>query len=308
MSIELPLVDDHLFIDASTLEKYTTCRRSYEYYGLHKRRLAGERPALIFGQALHKALELHYRGADVLDVVQAIHSVFRESGPIPEGDHRTAAFCQDVFLAYTANYPVEPFDVLTDAATGQPLVESPFSLPLGLVTYQGRPIQVVWTGRLDLIVKFRELPAPPFHLDHKTTSIMGEKYFDEYMNEQAQIGYAWATKKMLGLERPEGFMINAICSRPPTKTGKGTEFRRQRFFLDNDRLDEWEENTLEQVQGLVRDAERGVFPMHMKWCVGKYGKCSYFDVCSLPRDERIGFLHSTLYTDVTWSPLNPPSI
>lgn len=305
----LPLVDGCLIIDNSTLEKFTTCPRSYNFYGLHKRELAETRMPLVFGEAVHQALEYRYGHAvdayepEFMDVKQGMKDILEEAlreVAIPPDDHRTIGFGHDLIEAYCkyGEYQVEPFQVMSVTIDGRTRLanELPFMIPLATL----RGIPVFWSGRIDLIVKWSD--GEESHLDHKTTSRLGESYFDDYKNDQGQIGYAWAKWKLTG-EMPKGFTINAICCRKPTRTGVMFEFQRRRFALDPERILEWEENVCWVISDLLQMYENGRFPAHTKWCAGKYGPCPYLDVCTLPLSSRGMLLQGPLYKDVTWSPL-----
>lgn len=314
---ELPIVDGHFLIDNSSLEYYTTCRRSYEYHTLHRRVLAESRSALAFGGLIHRCLELRYAwesttGQNPLDTafdeierqqVAIIEDHFRDT-PVSEGDHRTAALAHEVVLLYNKYYVNEPFEILKDT-TGKPLVEVPFALTLGTLEFQGRPIVVVWTGRLDAITRWTA-DNKVVHMDHKTSSIGGDRFFNDFLNDQGQIGYAWALQKILQM-RVEGFCINALFIRRPTATGSSIEFKRRKYPLDSERIDEWQFNTLSLVSDVLRDYDRKFFPMESKWCNGKYGQCPYLDVCTVPPLGRRAMLYSGLYRDDDWSPLNKPT-
>jgi hypothetical protein len=301
----LPLTDGALLIDTSTLEKYTTCRRSMQYYGIQKREPSGEKVPLTFGKGVHLGLESHYRGHNFEETIQVMRKFY--DNPLhtpPEGDHRTLAYSEHLLEKYQLHYYNEPFEILKDDE-GEPYVERSFAVFLGNVEY-GNPetelfesIPVFYTGRIDLIVVWDGKICP---LDHKTTSMMGARFFDEFYNGQQPIGYAWAVQKTFGVE-VDGFVVNALACRKPTKTGKGIEFDRMKFAIDPERIVEWEINTLTIIQDMVEDHSRGYFPMETKWCVGKYGKCPYFEVCTLPHSSRHKMLGSGLYRDVTWSPL-----
>jgi len=290
----LPVIDGHLFIDNSTLERFTTCARSYEYYGLHKRQLAEGKPALTFGKAVHAGLEAHYREEPIEKQMRSIQDVFVES-PVPIDEYRNAAFANDVMAAYRTEHLAEPFEVLR-AEDDKPLLEVPFAYELGSV----EGITIMWTGRIDMMVRWDDGRCS--HVDHKTTSRGGATFFDEFINDQAQLGYCWATRKALG--KTCGFMINGLVCRAPTRTGKGLEFIRQRFDVTNDRIDEWQDNTMWIIHNLIAMHKHNMLPMETKWCCGKYGKCPYLDVCSVQRSSRLGLLYSNLYEPVTWSPLN----
>lgn len=323
--MNLPLIDNCLFLDNTTLEKFTTCPRSAEYYTIHKRDINRSSDATNYGSAIHEALAAHYIGSDLPSQHAALLKWFASNPQTSDDCWRTPDLAVELVTKYNKNYPGEVFEVIkTDE--GKPMVELPFAIPLGKVAYEAivegfyidhfgnrtkyttgiaknfepREITIVWTGRIDALVCENNMT---FVLDHKTTSQMGAGYFDEFENSSQMLGYMWAAQHLLK-SKVHGVIINALCTRKPTKTGKGIEFQRNRIFPDSDRITEWHHDTLTIVSDFIMMAQRNYFPMHRKWCVGKYGKCPYYDVCTLPASQREQFIASDLYKDVTWSPLN----
>lgn len=334
MTTPLPLIDNCLFIDATAFERYTTCRRSFEYYFLRKRESSGRRPALEAGAILHTILEcrgrlshttaianiekvqeqlahLCYAGFDAAQplspelqaYLDTLHAPWTQMFPGYQpalDDFRTESFMIDTLRAYNKQYPTDPFEPLFDE-DGLPLVELSFAARLcsfSIPTISPNPITIYWSGRLDLPTRWPDKTI--WNVDYKTSTM--DTGFDEYCNDQAQLGYLWALWKKTGI-MPKGFMIDQILWRAPTKSGKGTEFRRHMESVVPERIEEWEENTIRIFEDILHDYARSYFPMETKWCKGKFGCCPYLDICKLPPQNRDVLLNSTFYKDVTWSPL-----
>jgi hypothetical protein len=306
----LPLIDGCLFLDNTTMEYLITCARSTEYYVLHKRRLAEQKSALFFGGAVHSALEYRYKNAgrvDPLSIPDAqaalLSQIFADSPATPD-DHRTCSLATEIIRVYNQVYALEEFKIL--CANGEPLVEQAFAielcrLPVGKDVHPSGEVVVIYTGRIDLIVEWDGI----FNIDHKTTSIMGAGFFEEQSMSPQQEGYMWAVNKTLGI-MPSGYVINAIRTRPPAKTRDAVtreDFVRQKYYCPAERVAEWERNIIEIVREFLWKYERGYLPMEKKWCIHKYGRCQYFDVCTLPQENRAMMLSSGLYATNTWSPL-----
>jgi hypothetical protein len=85
------------------------------------------------------------------------------------------------------------------------------------------------------------------------------------------------------------------------------QFYREPFYIDQAELDEWERNTIVIIEEMLWHYSRGYFPQKRKWCVGKYGRCQFYDVCSLPAQQRPLMLQSNMFIEDTWTPLNKPS-
>lgn len=305
----LPLIDGALFIDNSTLEYLTTCPRAFQFKALHKRISAESRPALNFGGAIHTALEVRYRmaGNEPVDEavefaqVDALERHFAER-PIDD-NYRTLDLAYHIVRKYNSQYISEPFEILANEADGKPLVELSFAHKLGDFRYRDDSLPVFYMGRIDLLVWWPK--GHLFVVDHKTTSIMGQGFFEEQRMSAQQHGYLWAAQKSTGL-RAEGFAINAIRTRPPAKTRAAVEtddFQREKYFIAPEAIVEWEYNVTALIDEMLWHHARGYFPMKTKWCVGKYGRCPYFEICSLPPESRGLMLNTNMFTTDTWSPL-----
>lgn len=335
--------DFQFSIDNSSSERFTTCARSAEYYIVHRREATSLNPALAFGKAVHSALEVKYlyelSPAVRQKQLELVTKAFQNDPP-PIDDHRTLDRAMDVVERYDKKYPFEPFEVAKHPLTLEPCVEMKFEQKLGKVEVNdwvpvwptldlntpnlklGRvhalghwteptmyapathvyisSVYVLWTGRIDMIVK---LDGLLWVLDHKTTQMMGPQFFDDFILSNQTVGYTWAAEQIM--QAPvAGLILNALAVRKPTKTGVATEFQRQRFVYDKDQIHEWHENMLVLVSDFLHHLARGYFPMQTKWCFGKYGKCQYHNVCTQKPKDRMQYLGSGDYKNVTWSPLN----
>ena len=293
--------DGALFLDNTALEKITTCPRSAFYYLVRKREGDGKKGALNFGSGVHEGLAYRYSNAGVYNdgecrqkSCEKTHEHFLLN-PQPDDEWRTADLAVRVVDKYCNENITEIFTVNKDSI-GKPVVECGFAVPIGEI--DGIPI--IWTGKIDVAIT---LEQGLWLMDHKTTSILGPTYFQQFYNAGQFIGYTWAYRQLTG-QQPRGVLINAIAVRKPSKTGKEIEFARERIAYTNDQVNEWQNNTLNIIATFLGYCNSGYFPMHTAWCHAKYGVCPYFDVCTLPTAQREILLTSRAYKDVTWSPLN----
>jgi hypothetical protein len=329
----LPLIDDALFLDNSSLERFTTCPRSAEYYICNKRESSDERIALAFGKAIHKILEARYRhnpnvvtkvpGISTTDtndiMLAAARDAFADWKNEDPEEFRNFSTAVTFIEKYNTHYPMEGFEILR-LPDGSPAIEVPFAVPLGSLTIDGEipvrlptgevtsrhlsTLKIIWTGRIDMIVKRGDAI---FLVDHKTTSMMGPQYFKEFDLSSQVYGYIWAASTLLG-KPVSGFLVNALAFRKPTPKGKPFEFQRYPVPADIGLVGEWVNDTLHIVSDFVEMAKRGYFPKHTKWCVGKYGPCPYSPICSLPPSpSRELLLNSGNYKAVQWNPLDNTS-
>lgn len=319
-----------MILDNTSFERLTTCPRSAEYYLLHRREAHAKNAALTFGGAVHAGLEqllLHgYDEAALVHAVKASNDYFAEH-PAPIDEYRTAAIAAEVLVHYAsrATLPDYQWEILH---ADRPLVETPFELPLGVISLNAEvqlpswptpryvsDVHVAWSGKIDAVVNVNECNRVA---DHKTTSIAGDQFVQDFQLSNQTIGYVWAARQLWPQHDVTGFCCNAIHLKRPS-SGKGypgslldrgprggeppLNFFRFYFTYHPSRIEEWENNALEVISDLLHNLRRGYFPMHTKQCFGKYGKCQFHDVCSI--DEmpvRMNLLNSNLYKPVTWDP------
>lgn len=330
----LPLVNGSLFIDNSFIELLDTCPRALQYDRLLRRIGAGENAALNFGSAIHLALEYryrHYRNAApdyLLEEEQTkLLAQYFDEHPCPEDDWRNLNWCIEVIKKYNERYGIEPFNLLLDKDE-QPLVELSFALPLFTWTNdkdylagdEPKQIPVVYTGRIDLPIMTE---GQLWIMDHKTTSMLGDQFFNEQRMSAQHRGYAWAFEQATG-KKVTGFEINAIRSKqPPAYVLSGQEkdykgkrlnpkqwwtesLQRERVYLQDHDLPYWKNNLIAKVKRFFHDYQEDYFPMQTKWCA-MYGKCQYYDVCQLDPQSRGLMLSSGEFTDNLWTPLKQPT-
>lgn len=316
----IPLLDNTLFIDNSSQERIQTCKRSAGYYLAHKREMNKSRPALRFGQIIHKILEYRYLNHGTYcdaDCVKGMVNVADAEFAMWQGepdDYRNYACAVSVIKKYTEQYAIEDFDIIK-LSDGKLFVERMFAAPLGKIkvgrqlwvrnpdnTIEQRHVDeivVVQKGKIDLVFR-RE--GRIYGMDHKTTAIMGPSYFAEFELASQFHGYSWAIQQITG-ELPAGFVINGLGIRKPTKSGQALEFVRQTIPIYPALVSEWQLDTMQLIAEFINGCATNALPKETKWCVGKYGPCEFKPVCGLEPHLRMMSLYSNEYSQVTWDPL-----
>ncbi len=315
-------------IDNSTLEKWQTCPRAFYYYAVEGREKPGS-PALNFGRACHMGWEIFNRHgigeAQVQKVRETLTNHFIEN-PQPADDYRNLDYGIKVMEEYAQKYNISRCSTVEH--DGEPLVEFPFSLNIGEVKIDkqlaysagkllgkeacGREIDedaplyvnklyFFWSGKIDAVVEFDDRR---WVMDHKTASMAGPTFYNDFYLAQQMAGYVWAVRKMFDFP-VEGLLLDAAETRRPTKSGKGLQFNRQFYAYDDWICEEFMLDIRSQIGSCVDQLVTGYFPKKTKWCMGKYGACPYHDVCVMAPEMRSTMLHSSAYGNVHWSPLIP---
>jgi hypothetical protein len=324
-----------LFIDNSNYENIMECKRKGLYRIVHQRQFRGKASALNFGGAVHASLDVRYkRGGPAFDSVQQqLDAGFSHlhAHPVELGDWRTPQLLQEVIMGYSRTYPFDDFQLCT-LDEGAPLVELPFAIPMGEVDLaepillpslelaepaglldqalartgrveirEFRSIPIVWTGKIDLVIN---RGGKIWLADHKTTSVFGPSYYEQYGLSSQFSGYAWAIQQALNTT-VEGVLINVLAIRKPTKTGKGVEFDRKYLPIEQYIVNEFHLNTLNVLSDFLNGFVHGRFNMETTSCRNKWQKnCEYKGVCTMEPQSRLLYLHSGDYETAHWSPLH----
>lgn len=309
--------DATFFIDNSSTERFDTCARSSEYYLINRRESNKDKPALTFGKIMHKLLQHRYNYLDksvielMPELIELAQAEFEKYTP-PDGDYRNYGTAIDALQEYSIQYPYESFEILN--IDGKLANEVPFACPLAVLTINAEvliqssegPVMVyvanlhiVWKGKIDMVIK---RGAQHYGMDHKSTSMMGPTFFADFAISGQVYGYSWAIKQLSGIV-VDGYTINGLGIRAPTKSGKKLEFKRHTTPIYPELIDEWVHDTTHKIADFIEMARRGYFPKQTKWCAGKYGMCEYHGVCTLAPNMRPLALSTNEFKNVTWDPL-----
>ena len=308
-----------LQLDNTTITQLQTCPRAGMFYTIYRRQKPDRSP-LIFGGAIHCGLEHIYKhGFNSESAAIAKILEYFSHHPYPTaGEWRTPAFAIESFQKYCSFWSLmDNFKPISSD-----WVEKPFALNIGSFelnrtlpyTYAQltsessndelycKTLHVQWSGKIDIVV---DQDGSTFVVDHKTTSIGGDTFINDFQLAQQTHGYMWAVQKILG-HPIAGFILNALIIRKPTVSGKGkgTEFERRHFYYTQESINEWYDDILHTIENFIHSITASSFPKATTWCFGKYGACQYHDICTLPKAQRPFMLFSDQYANVTWSPLD----
>lgn len=316
-----------LEIDWSSIESFITCPRA-ALWKLIYGRIADPSYALTYGRAIHRGLELIYgtlqrqqRNPSLTGFIDA-DAIIADAGkiliddPPPLGQWRSFNTFENALRKYVGKY------AFTDGGEFEVLhVEQPFILDLctvavdseihyqkELIVYGAEGITssffvsriyVRWTGVIDLVVRDSN---GLWVLDHKTSSVAGDSFWNGFQLSSQFMGYQWAAEQILR-EQFQGAIANVLFGRPPTKTGTPLELERRRYLYRPEQIAEWQSNMVTICEDFIHHLVTRQFPMHTQWCVNKFALCPYFDVCAQPKAQRLTMLSTHQYQDNVWSPL-----
>lgn len=268
---------------------------------------------LAFGSAVHAGLELYHASAkpDMDEVIKtATAEAIKENLPGCSDEKRNMESLVSILYSYNADYQtrMDKFSVIT--LDDKLLIEQGFSLPIGELNIEHtlkaipKTLAVYWQGKIDIVIH-DSADNKIWIVDHKTTSVMGEKYTDGMLRSNQMLGYSWATReltKALGLP-VAGVIINAIAVRK-----SGTEFKRFRIPYPEWQIEEWHAEVIDGcydlVEKFIRYLDTNQVCPNRESCVGKYGRCQFFDVCNMHPKMKDGTLFDKEQFKIsTFSPL-----
>lgn len=274
-------------INSSSLETLQTCKRK-AYYSLFKEyRSHQEGEALIFGRAIHAALEYWYSLLPQERIQVAQSEAFTrfgfEAGGLLLADEgkRSAANGIKILSAYFEHYKDDDFTTYHDLHG--PFVERDFSFTLiDLPSFQ-----IDYFGRIDAAL-VHQSTGDVVLVDHKTASILGQDFYNRSALSFQFIGYLLGAQH-LGVPT-RTMMVNGI---QVAKTKQ--EFVRHFVDLTQDKIDEFKRSVLDAAHIYL---EKGQFDDEAYWpmttpnpCVA-YGGCTYRSICEAPSSLRPTIIES----------------
>ena len=141
---------------------------------------------------------------------------------------------------------------------------------------------------------------------------MGAKFADDKYRSSQMLGYYWVMLNLLKgtsiTRQLKGVLINAFYT-PKV----GFEFKQFDLPLSPAKADEWQLETLANIQNLWQSLEQFLLfadsttgataRCDRGQCVTKYGRCDYFDLCETPISMRANLLsNDAFFTTTDWNP------
>ena len=317
-------VEGAVVMDNST-HSNASCPRQLFYSWVLKRVPAGIRTPLVFGDGAHRGLELYYKTGKVLTDEQITGIVDQVREPLERaGDaKRSPDRLHELLTGYMAdvlNQGAERLQPITVDGPDGPelLVEKSFRTCLGspIHTTFGGTLELYWEGKIDLIAK--DIPSGKLTLvDHKTTSIMGEKFLDDKVRSNQFLGYLHA---MRHVEEMFGEPLTQVCINTIAARTRGFEYKKFFFSVRPQVLETWSGQVVRSLhynpvfelfhwiqEGTINSDNIDQFVWNniyqdRRHCCPKFGKCPFYDVCEAAPTVQYKYLTSQLYEISNWSP------
>lgn len=304
-------------INSSSLGIILSCLRKSHYTLQRQLKARSESTALLFGSAIHKAMEVFYshpRAARSIPPHFNEHSALMAYGAEAPEDHflykSIAAFVEAasslqflpdmdkrslstgiwILQNYFKTYINDQYVVAVDDKG--PIVERTGEL----VLYEDATLRIVLFGTIDAVLKNladgRLLPT-----DHKTTSTTGADFFNRLKPNHQYTGYLMIAREALGMEVSE-FLVNGIQVKERPKTARGSlpNFTRQITSRSEFDIAEFKQTVIWAVKAYLQCMESELWPLgHVDACT-HYGGCQFLEVCSAPAQLRENILEAKFKT------------
>jgi len=299
-------------VNSSSLSVVQTCARKSFYLLDQKLRSKSGSPALIYGTAVHKALEVFYghRGersipvgfdehAPLLahgheapeqhflyDAVKAFVAAAEPLQNLPDTDDRSIASGIWTLTHYFETYINDDYEIYADA--NGPFVERTFSTPV----VEQPDLQIVLFGTIDFALRNRRT-GEILVGDHKTTSQLGSQFLNRIKPNHQYTGYVIGAQRALGIGS-ESFLVNGIQVKRKSLTARGgpPTFTRQITRRTPQDVEEFLEALHWSVRNYLAWKTAGSWPLgHVDAC-SAYGGCAFLDVCSAPNQLRSNIIEA----------------
>lgn len=302
-------------INSSSLSVIQTCPRK-AMYSLHQGwRAKQSSPPLVFGQAIHRAMEVFYgsqRYARTMpanfgehaklmahgheapeqhfmyDAVKAFVTAAEPLRGLPDGDKRSIVSGIWTLGHYFKTYLNDIYVIHRDEQG--PLIERTCEA----VLTEDTSLRIVVFGTIDMILR-NEATGETLPGDHKTSSQMGPDFLNRIKPNHQYTGYLWLAQKCLGITS-ENFLVNGIQVKQaygvggkslgaPTFTRQITRRTAEDFAEFTDALDF-------AVRSYLSWLNAEVWPLGNVDSCANWGGCQYLDVCSAPNALRKNILEA----------------
>lgn len=308
-------VSQSLSFDNSTFTNWQGCFVKGVLFSGIKRVSARQQAPLRFGSAVHEGLAARLSGkSNEKALAIALHTADENKLHECLDDRRNHRTLVSLLTSYFLHCDITNSWITPVVLDDKPLVEQAFEFNLGHVMIEGLKYfndghyLLKWKGKIDVVERYN---GDLWIVDHKTTTVMGEKFIDDKVRGSQMLGYTWAGRHFAVAfnERVKGVRINALAMR-----SNGFEFKMFQIPYSDVVIDAWHAETiaacvqhiraLDALLARAANSDTLIVP-NRESCVTKYGRCPYFDACdTMPVMMQRMLDDDTLFTDNVWDPLN----
>ncbi len=294
-------------INSSSLGIILSCMRKAHYVLDRQLKSMSESPALSYGTAIHKGLEVFYshpcrersiptgfkENSDLMAhgqpapsdhfLYKAVQAFVESAAPLkalPDIDKRSVSTGVWLLQNYFATYINDPYEVYCDAQG--PVTERTAEV----VLWEEPGLRIILFGTIDVVLQ-NKASGQILPTDHKTTSVVGSEFFNRLKPNHQYTGYLVIAQQVLGLQTNE-FLVNGlqVKARPLTSRGSGPHFTRQPTSRSEHDIIEFKQTVVWSVKNYLNSKASGIWPLgHVDACT-QWGGCQFSEVCQAPSNLR----------------------
>jgi len=308
----------HVKINYSSLELLQTCLRKAFYYFIRELQSKVMPPALIFGTAFHKAMEVWYcspfdnRKLMTPECMDAQAAIAYGNDTDPSLQHGGCARCASIFsfvenMSELAALPetearsirngieilndyfsksipeLDPFTIYTDDSG--PYIER----RIEFVIAEDEKLKITYFGTVDAI--WKQMNTKKLYVvDHKTTWQLGKDFTNRHRPNFQYTGYLLGARETFGLDI-DSFIVNGV------QVAKIKRDSRRIFtYRTKEDYNELRLAVIHNVGRWLNAVEAKSFPMNTPNPCTMYGGCQYHDVCMATAETREPIIRSLYET------------
>lgn len=309
-------------INSSSLAIMQECPRKAYYVLNQGLRKKVQSSATTFGSAIHKALEVFYSGElyervlpanferimpdlEHMDgpkdslIYRAARAFVHAAEPLrnlESSDKRSIASGLWTLTHYFKTYIDDPFVVYSDESG--PFVERRYVFTL----WESPTLKIECFGQIDLILK-NARTGMILVADHKTSSIVGNDFFNRLKPNHQYTGYLMAAKRAYKIQT-DSFLVNCIQVKAKPLTARGTppNFPRQVTRRDEADYAEYQTTVRYFVQQYLNWRADNEWSLGHTNACASYGGCQFLEVCGAPQVIRQNIIDAQFDREVrTWN-------
>ena len=285
-------------IDASMLNAYETCPKSFQYRYRQNIVPREYKVSLGKGDFMHRLLANHYKlkQANKIDYNEIIANTLILARQLAITCDLSAEDCEElthIYELYADYYQGEHCIILgVEKFFSEVLLDTP-------------TIKIIIEGRIDLITQEDDKSISP--IDHKT---FARNYTTVSLNNQfmtycSVLGVNSLTKNKIGLQKTMlSKTVRTTVSGTPalttltpnTKMPPEKRFTREVFSYSTELLNEWKADKISSILEIVRNEQQDRYRRLHTQC-DRYGGCQYVMVCSSP-DRKRNEIINTHYMEI----------
>jgi len=308
--ITIETAQDYVVLDATVFSSVISCARLADYrFNQDLQEISGKSNALECGSIMHHFLEDYYKGIkNRLNKQDAIQnglkraSLYIKGCPHCVGNNQQLCGHKTREWLGVKNTPEESQTkphrltgwswVLKTALEYCDFYKNDSWIPIevehvkGEVIYEDDSIKILWKAKYDLILDTHNGLYP---VDHKTMSM-----------DRGAIGVL--DNQFMGqayLLKGRSMMVNKIGFQTSFKAEE--KFSRSVINYTFDQLTEWSQEIVPfWAKMMVFYSKNGIWPANFRNCEGKFGRCSFYDICSVDRSIRKNEINMKFFKGDKW--------